>query len=228
MLVTETSTVWRRSLVVLAVAVAAQSAVVSRGQQPQALAAGDVDRTGSRVYVFVGKTGLGHDHAVTGSLQSGHLRLGAAEQAGSLVFDMRSFRADLPDARKLLGLAGETDAGTRKQVDENMLGPAVLDVATHPTATFAIRSALPSANQPANGKIAYDLIGTFTLHGVAKPVAARAEAEKVGPFDRLWGGFTIRQTDYGIKPYAKLGGVIGVADELKIFGDIRVVSGTAP
>ncbi|MFM7107308.1 MAG: YceI family protein [Planctomycetaceae bacterium] len=196
------------------------------GQQPAA--PGAVDLAGSRVYVFVGKTGLGHDHAVTGALQAGRLRLGAAEQAGTLVFDMRSFRADGPEARRTLGLAGETDPDTRRQVDENMLGPAVLDVAKHPTATFEIRSALPSPQQPGNGKAAYDLVGTFTLHGVARPATIRAEAGAAGQLVRLWGGFTIRQTDHGIKPFAKLGGVVGVANELKIYGDIRVAAGAAP
>lgn len=194
----------------------------------QGAAPGDVELAGSRVYVFVGKTGLGHDHAVMGALQAGRLRLGAAEQAGSLVFDMRSFRADTADARKLLGLAGETDADTRRQVDDNMLGPAVLDVARHPTAAFEIRSALPAAQQPANGKTAYDLVGTFTLRGVSRPATIRAEAEAIGPVVRLWGGFAIKQTDFGMKPFAKFGGVVGVADELTIYGDIRLVAGAAP
>ena len=213
----------RATMLAAAILAVAIAGVPALGQTPPT--PGDVDLAGSRVYVFVGKTGLGHDHAVVGSLQAGRVRLGAAEQAGAIVFDMRSFQADTPEARKLLGLAGETDADTRRQVDANMLGPAVLDVAKHPTATFEIRSALPAPQPGANGKTAYDLVGTFTLHGAARPVAVRAEAEAVGPFVRLWGGFAIKQTDFGMTPYAKFGGVVGVADELKIYGDIRVVSG---
>lgn len=193
-----------------------------KGQSP--LAPGDVDLGGSRIYVFVGKMGLGHEHAVVGGLRSGSLRLGAAQQAGTLVFDMRTFRADTPEARRLLGLAGETDQGTRKQVDENMLGPAVLDVARHPTATFEIRSSLPSPQPAASGKTVYELVGSFTLRGVMRPVTVRAEAEAAGPLIRLWGGFAIRQTDFGMKPFSKLGGVVGVTDELKIYGDIRVAA----
>ena len=33
---------------------------------------GEVDTDGSRIYVFVGKTGLGHDHGIVGRLVSGH------------------------------------------------------------------------------------------------------------------------------------------------------------
>jgi len=210
------------ALVWLAVALAA--APVRAGQAP---GEGDVDLAGSRAYVFVGKTGLGHDHAVVGALQAGRIRLGATAEAGVLVFDLRTFQADTPEARKLLGLAGETDPGTRKQVDDNMLGPAVLDVARHPTATFTIHSALPAARPAAAGKTAYDLVGGFTLHGVTRPATIGAEAESVGPVVRLWGGFSIRQTDFGMKPFSKLGGVVGVADELKIFGDIRIMAGAA-
>ena len=185
-------------------------------------APGDVDLTASRVYVFVGKTGLGHNHAVSGLLQAGRVALGAAEQAGLLVFDMRSFTADTAEARKALGLPGETDASTQKQVQVNMTGPEVLDVARHPTATFQIRSALSSKQQVSGRPPVYELIGAFTLHGVTRDVMIPVEVEQRGEWLRLRGMFVIKQTDFGMKPYKKLGGVVGVADELRITGDILV------
>lgn len=191
-------------------------------------ATGDVDLAGSRVYVFVGKSGLGHDHAVVGALQSGCVRLGARDQAGSLVFDMRSFRADTAEARRVLRLPGETDPDTQRQVNDNMLGPAVLDVVRHPTATLEIQSAMPSAQAAAGGRASYDLVGRFTLHGVTKPVTVRVEAEPGGGIVRLTGAFTIKQSDYGMKPFSKLAGVVGVADMLRIHGDIRLVASSAP
>lgn len=213
-----------RATVLTAVATAIMTPVLSLSQ---ASAAGDVDLTASRVYVLVGKTGLGHDHAVSGSLAAGSIRLGARESAGRLVFDLRSFRADGDEARQLLGLEGRTDPDTRRQVDENMLGAAVLDVEKHPTATFDVNAAVP-AGRSANGKPLYDLTGTFTLHGVGRPINVRAEAEVVGNVTRLWGGFSIKQTDFGMKPFSKFGGVVGVADELRIYGDIRVVGEPLP
>ena len=195
---------------------------------PVAVPAGNVDLATSRVYVFVGKTGLGHDHAVVGGLRAGTVRLDAPEQAGELVFDMGSFRADTADARKVLGLAGETDPKTQKQVNDNMLGPDVLDVTRHPTATLAIHSALRSQRPAAGQHPVYDLAGTFTLHGVARAVTIPVEAEAVAGIVRLKGGFAIKQTDFGMKPYAKFGGVVGVADELKIYGDIRLAAAQVP
>ena len=187
-------------------------------------APGDVDTERSRVYIFVGKTGFGHDHAIVGRLASGRVVLDAAQNAGQLVFDMPSFLADTPDARKALGLSGETDASTRKQTTDNMLGADVLDVAHHPTATFDIESALRSRRRVEGAKPTVDLVGTFTLHGVARKVVIPVEIESGGPILRFLGSFRIKQTDFGMKPYKKLGGVVGVADELVIHGDIRVAA----
>jgi polyisoprenoid-binding protein YceI len=202
---------------------------VAIGQPPAAAPArapapGEVDLQSSRVFVFVGKTGLGHDHAVVGRLQAGQVRLGAAEQAGMLVFDMRSFEADTAEARAGVGLPGQTDPITRKQVNDNMLGADVLDVARHPTATFVIHSALPVPNVPADRRPVYSLAGAFTLHGVTRDVVVPVEVEQRARVLRLRGGFAVRQTDFGMKPYKKLGGVVGVADELQISGEIMVAS----
>jgi hypothetical protein len=183
---------------------------------------GDVDIDGSRIYVFVGKTGLGHDHGIVGRLASGRVILDAPQNAGQLVFDMPSLLADTPEARKALGLAGETDASTRKQTTANMLGPDVLDVARHPTATFDIESALRPQRPVKGAKPTVDLVGTFTLHGVARKVVIPAEVGAAGRVLRLIGSFRIKQTDFGMKPYTKLGGVVGVADELRITGDVLV------
>ena len=205
-----------------AASAAAQTAQLSPAPAAAPPAPGDVDLTASRVYVFVGKTGLGHNHAVSGLLQAGRVAVGAADQAGMLVFDMRSFTADTAEARKALGLPGETDASTQKQVQATMTGPDVLDVARHPTATFQIRSALSSKQQVQGRPPVYELVGAFTLHGVTREVVIPVEVEQRGEWLRLRGMFVIKQTDFGMKPYKKLGGVVGVADELRITGDMLV------
>jgi polyisoprenoid-binding protein YceI len=205
-----------------AAAAVAQTAQLSPAPAAVPPAPGDVDLATSRVYVFVGKTGLGHNHAVAGLLQAGRVVLGAADQAGMLVFDMRSFTADTAEARKALGLPGETDASTQKQVQANMTGPDVLDVTRHPTATFQIRSAVSSKQQVQGRPPVYELIGAFTLHGVTREVMIPVEVEQRGEWLRLRGMFVIKQTDFGMKPYKKFGGVVGVEDELRITGDILV------
>lgn len=218
-------------LALMAMAVIAIDGAASAFAQPPQLspapaavppAPGDVDLATSRVYVFVGKTGLGHNHAVSGLLQAGRVAVGAGDQAGVLVFDMRSFTADTAEARKALGLPGETDASTQKKVQASMIGPDVLDVARHPTATFQIRSALSSKQQVQGRPPVYELIGAFTLHGATREVMIPVEVDQRGEWLRLRGMFVIKQTDFGMKPYKKLGGVVGVADELRITGDMLV------
>ena len=205
-----------------AAAAVAQTAQLSPAPAAVPPAPGDVDLAASRVYVFVGKTGLGHNHAVAGLLQAGRVVLGAADQAGMVVFDMRSFTADTAEARKALGLPGETDVSTQKQVQANMTGPDVLDVTRHPTATFQIRSAVSSKQQVQGRPPVYELIGAFTLHGVTREVMIPVEVEQRGEWLRLRGMFVIKQTDFGMKPSKKFGGVVGVADELRITGNILV------
>jgi polyisoprenoid-binding protein YceI len=183
-----------------------------------------VDTEVSRAYVKVGKTGLGHEHGAAGRLRRGFLRLGAATEAGVLEFDMASFVADTKEARQAVGLAGETDAATARQVNDNMRGPQVLDVEHHPTATFVVKSALPPKGQPSGQRVQYTLEGDFTLHGVSRPMQLTAEAQVTDRGWRVQTRFAILQTAFGITPYTRAFGAVGVADRLEIIGDVLLVA----
>src|SRR5215470_8931094 len=63
---------------------AQQPVIGSAPVQPaaqQMLEAGDLYLPNSHVYVFVGKTGLGHEHGVIGQLKQGHINLAAQREA---------------------------------------------------------------------------------------------------------------------------------------------------
>lgn len=200
-------------------------------RQPAApLHAGDFYLDASHVYTLVGKTGLGHEHGVVGSLSSGKLLLGTTSQAGEMVFDMKSFVADTDAARKYVGLEGTSSESTQQQVTTNMLGPAVLDVEHYPTATFHIDSAARYEKPSKRGLPQYLLKGQFTLQDATRPLEFLVEVEMVKGWQHVRGGFRIRQTDYGIEPFSKAFGAIGVADELTIWGDAWVApsAGAAP
>ena len=183
---------------------------------------GQVSREHSKVYVFVGKKGAGHEHGVEGRLAGGELFLDRAQDSGSLTFDIRSFAADTDAARKFFNLPGQTDADTQAQVNANMHGKAVLDSARFPTAEFVVKSvqALPpeanAAGQP------YQLDGEFTLHGVKKPLRVVATGESVNGWIRLRGRFAMKQTDFEITPFSKFLGAVGVTDELRVYGDLWI------
>jgi polyisoprenoid-binding protein YceI len=183
---------------------------------------GDVNLGVSRVYTFVEKTGLGHQHAIEGKLASGSLMLGAQTASGRLVFDMKSFDADTASARRYVGLQGTTDKSTRSKVNANMRGSDVLDVTRYPTATFDIESAKPTGKNSKRGLPTYRLVGNFTLHNVTKPIRVVAEVEQARGWLHVRGSFSIKQTSYGITPFSKAFGAIGVADDLRIYGDFWV------
>ena len=159
-----------------------------------------------------------------GRLKSGILNLGATTNAGQIVFDITSFQADTPAARQYVGLAGTTDADTQRQVNTNMLGPDVLDARRFPTATFRVNTIQQLRADRPGGSPKYQLDGDFTLHGTTRPVRILAESAPLSGHIRLHGSFTILQTDYGITPYSKGFGAIGVADSLTIWGDLWIAS----
>jgi polyisoprenoid-binding protein YceI len=189
----------------------------------QKLAAGDLYLDGSRAYIHVGKVGLGHEHAVVGQLLSGTIHLDAPEDAGELVFDMRSFVADTDDARRYIGLEGSTDESTQRQVNANMLGRHVLDVERFPLARFEIKKVVPLKPE-ASGEARYEMSGNFTLHGTTRPIKfiAVADTKARAGWTHLRGNFSILQSEFGMKPFTKAFGAIGVTDELQIHGDLWI------
>lgn len=187
----------------------------------------NVDVESSRVYVFVGKKGFGHEHGVEGKLKEGALQLGKEQAAGKLIIDLTSLEADTEAARKYVKLDPDFDQD-KKEINATMRGKDVLDVDQHPTATFEIASAKQSAQPTEGNGTAYELKGNFTLHGKTRPltVLATASQEQDGKV-RLTGNFKIKQTDFGIKPYSAGFGLAAVADELVIYGDLRLVPSRA-
>jgi polyisoprenoid-binding protein YceI len=180
-----------------------------------------LDPAASRIYIKVDSaTLLGHPHGVQGNLASGKLSF---EGAGELVFDMASFSADTAEARRYVGLSGQVSAADARKVTENMQGGDVLDVARFPRAVYAITSVRPLRGQKAGEPGPYLLEGRFTLHGVTQPLRLTVvvePAERRGEL-RVHGSFMLLQTAYGIQPYAALGGLARVADQLEIWGELK-------
>jgi len=191
-------------------------------KQTKNFSPGQIDLESSRVYVYVGKTGFGHEHGVVGRIKQGTLQLGAEQNGGQLVFDMASFRADTVAARQYVGLSGTTDDSTKKKVNANMRGADVLDIRKYPTASFTLESSRLLPEKSKRGFPQYRLDGKFTLHGVTQAVSIVADAEPKGGWIHLRGGFTMLQTKFGITPFSKAFGAVGITDQLKIWGDIRI------
>lgn len=185
------------------------------------LAPGDINLAASRVYIFVDKTGFGHQHGVEGRLREGRLFL-SGRRAGRMVFDMLSFRADSPLARRFVGLHGEIDAKTQKDVTDTMLGPDILDVRRFPEATFEVETFRLLERPDKRGRPQYYLDGEFRLHGVKRTLRFVAEGMEERGHLHLKGKFDLRQSEYKIPPYKKALGTVGVADVLTVYGDIWI------
>jgi polyisoprenoid-binding protein YceI len=77
-----------------------------------------------------------------------------------------------------------------------------------------------SASQTGGGQYWVALNGDLTLHGVTRnqPVSARVWVN--GNTLRAAGEFSVRQSDYEIRPVSALGGAVKLMDELKLSFDI--------
>ena len=168
----------------------------------------------------MGATGFGHEHGVEGRVKSGNLVVKEGAASGQLVFDLRSFQADSSLARKAVGLKGDTADSTAKQVTDNMLGSGVLDTDHFPTATFVLESAARPAPRSDQGGDVYELSGKLVLHGVTRPLKFRVRSVADKGSSRFTGSFKLLQTEFGITPFSKALGAVGVADELTIIGDL--------
>lgn len=191
-------------------------------QKQPALQSGDINTEFSRVYIFVDRsTALGHAHGVEGRLLNGNIQMDGS-QHGKLVFDMKSFDADTPVGRKVFGLEDEIDQSTRRKVTENMLGAEVLHVSKYPEAKLD-NIKLTATGKTSERKLPEMVMeGDFTLHNTTRKISATCDLELKNGWNHLRGQFRIRQTDFGIKPYSRALGAVGVKDELLIYGDLWI------
>ena len=116
-----------------------------------------------------------------------------------------------------------TVAGNVKEKDridmERTMRDVVLELHKYPEITFA--STNISVNKVAAERYRAKIIGDLTLHGVTqKNFWISAEATVKDDSLRAQGAFTLKQTDFRIKPYAAVGGTIKLKNELKFSFDI--------
>lgn len=94
----------------------------------------------------------------------------------------------------------------------------VLEIARYPEVVFM--STKVSANRTAEGRYQARINGNLSLHGVTRDhqVSAQVTVDESGL--RAQGEFSLRQSDYDIKPVSAVGGTLKMKDELKFSFDI--------
>jgi polyisoprenoid-binding protein YceI len=174
----------------------------------------------SSFWVFVGKTGifsaLAHDHEIGVKSFSGRVVVPAAgASGGSLEMEV--------DAPSLVVLDKKPSEEDKKKIF-NSMHSEVLESAKYQKITFKSVS-VSDVKQTGNDAYSFVVNGDLTLHGVTKRIAVPVAAT-VTPKDlRAAGKYTLKQTDYGIKPYSAAGGTIKVKDEVVVNFNIVAKAG---
>ncbi|MDT5271268.1 MAG: hypothetical protein QOH49_3454 [Acidobacteriota bacterium] len=102
---------------------------------------------------------------------------------------------------------------------ERMMRNDVLEVSTYPEIVFESTSV--TASRIREGRYRARVIGNLTLHGVIQPnLWIQAEVTFGEDTLRAQGEFSLKQTDYKIKPVSVAGGTLKVKNELKFKFDI--------
>lgn len=160
----------------------------------------DVDR--SSILIHVSKSGLfsfaGDNHEIRAPIAAGSVH----EAAKSVELKV--------DASKLIVLDPSLSLAKRAQVQQEMLGPHVLDPARYPEIRF--RSTQVEQVKPGE----WNVRGDLSLHGQTRPVTVHVTSAS----GHYRGTAAFKQTEFGITPVSVAGGTVKVKDELKIEFDI--------
>lgn len=111
-----------------------------------------------------------------------------------------------------LAVTDKVSEGDRNKIQTTMRND-VLDVNSYPEITFASTSV--TATRVEEGKYQTRINGDLTLHGMTRPLTINAIVTFYETRLEAEGQFTLRQTEYGIRPVSVAGGTIKVKDELK-------------
>jgi|SRR5579862_2149042 len=167
-----------------------------------------IDPSASRFTVQAFATGLlssfGHNPTIAirdfeGEAQSGPENF----ENASLRFTVRTTSMEVMDEMK---------KDDRLRLEEEMYDK-VLDVKQYPTAAFT--SEQITVQKLGNDFFQAHVSGELSFHGVRHNHSFDARITRMGTILRISGEFSLRQSDYGIKPFKAAAGALRLKDEVK-------------
>ncbi len=183
---------------------AARGEAVLRVEPAQSLILVEVRRGGSLGH-------LGHDHVVASHDVHGYVLPDAGR--ADLHFRLDRLVVDEPALRAEAGIEGQPSAaavaGTRANMLEKTLAPA-----RHPHVLIRAERAPDDGAGP-------QLALALTLNGVTRSLTVPVRLERRADGLEVAGRTVLRQTDFGLQPFAVLGGALRVEDALAIRFRIR-------
>jgi polyisoprenoid-binding protein YceI len=180
-------------------------AAAKRGLEPVKYV---IDPSGSRFAVQAFATGLlsvfGHNPTI-----------GIRDYDGEIQFvpgtyDNASVRVAV--RTKAMEVIDEMKGDDRKKLEQAMY-EQVLESERFPVATF--ESQQITVEKLGGDLGAAQVQGQLTFHGVTQNLPFDARITDMGTMMRISGDFSLRQSDYGIKPISFAGGALKLKDELK-------------
>ena len=167
----------------------------------------------ARLMVNTGRTGgaarAGHDLTIEVSSWSAELEVGENQAAATLSADAASLR--VLEGRGGIQSLGEDDkANIRQTIDDEILKRIPIE----------FRSTAVTLSGEGDR---LDIDGELELAGTSRAISFSLTAQD----GRLTGAATVKQTDWGIKPYSALFGALKVADEVEVTIDGELIP-TAP
>jgi polyisoprenoid-binding protein YceI len=165
----------------------------------------------SNLSVFVAKAGLfsayAHDHNIGVKSFSGSITVpDSGATGGALALDI--------EAKSLTVLDQKVSDKDRAEIASSMHS-AVLESEKYSKITFKSVS-VSGLKQTGESGYSFTVNGDLTLHGATKRIAVPISATITPQQLRATGKYTLRQTDFGIKPYSAAGGAVKVKDEVVI------------
>ena len=121
-----------------------------------------------------------------------------------------------------LAVTGDIKKKDRLEIEQTMR-EQVLETARFPEIVFESTSV--TSSRLSGGRYRVRVVGDLTLHGVTdRNLWIQAEVKTTDDGLRAQGEFTLRQTDYQIKPVSVAGGTLKVKNELKFSFDIIAIA----
>jgi polyisoprenoid-binding protein YceI len=170
-----------------------------------------IDASQSNATIEVGKSGAfsfaaGHTHEVLAPKMTGTIAVDVDDPVHS------NIRMTV-DASALKVTGKGEPAGDVPKVQETMAGMQVLDVQRYPTIAFESTSVALKTHTDATLDVM--VTGELTIRGVAHEITVPVSVKMEGRTLTATGRFSVKQTEYGIKPVS-VGGVVSVKDTVNI------------
>lgn len=116
-----------------------------------------------------------------------------------------------------LAVTDDISAKDREEINHRM-HTEVLESDSFPDIVY--ESSRVSASKTGDGQFWVAITGELTMHGVTHSQAISARLSVNGTTIRATGEFSIRQSDYELRPVSAVGGTVKLKDELKLSFDI--------